>query len=107
MGRRVDEQSSIRRTLPGQGNFMDSIDPEKFIALLKNPIFLVMLGWLIKEIWMGSARLSNKINELNLSMVRLETKIEAIEKFSESIPKLKDDITAAHDKIRELRQVSS
>jgi hypothetical protein len=80
------------------------METKELISLLQNPTFLVILAWLVREAAHGYRtnlkELTKEISKLSIALVRLETRLEALDPHLESIPKMQADIHALHSKIR-------
>lgn len=73
--------------------------------LIHNPVTWVILAWAARELyrWLSKSNreLVTKMSELTIAIVRLETKLESIERVAYSIPKLEKDVSALHSKFRQ------
>lgn len=94
---------------------MEGINPIDLIALVKNPAFVVIAAWLAREMWQSHTKSKNgqdeaikentkKMQELTISIIKLETKLEHIYESLSSIPKMKEDINALHGRYRSLQK---
>ncbi len=86
---------------------------DEIYKLVQNPTFWVVSAWLAEKIYQSYAKnnqvtsqaireLGVKIAELTVSIVRLETKLQSIEQFAFSIPKLQQDLNVLHARVRTL-----
>lgn len=92
---------------------MDSVATAKNIEeLLKNPATWVVTAWILREIYRWFKKRNTdledyikqnltKMGELTIAIVRLETKLENIERIAYSVPKIEKDISALHSKFRQ------
>lgn len=92
---------------------METLPISQVISFVQNPAFILLLIWVLKEILDFSRKKvsqydnalkdnSQKLSELTIAIVTLQVKLDQLEKFTRVIPKLSDDIIAAHEKIRDL-----
>lgn len=75
---------------------------------LSVPLFALGV-FIAKELWSwykeAHGKLSKKIEELNYSVMELKISIDKVNQSLEALPKLKDDINSAHEKIRALKSL--
>lgn len=76
---------------------------------LKDQGIIVMIAlYLLQQIWqtfVGSARKKLKALENNtLAITKLETRMEDLQKIIVELPKMKQDVAAAHEKIRHIQK---
>lgn len=80
--------------------------------LIRNPVTWVVLVWIGRELWrlyrekgreLDKAIKENilKMGELTIAIVRLETKIENLEKLAGSVPKIQSDVNTLYSKLRQ------
>lgn len=81
------------------------ITVEDLNKLLHNPVAWVLVMWVVREIYnffkKRDAEIISKMSELTIAIVRLQTKLENIERMAYSVPKLEKDMNAIHSKFRQ------
>ncbi len=89
------------------------LDGKELLSLIQNPIFLLIGAWVMREFWTLSQKKASgyddalkannaKLTELTIAIVKLETRLESVDKALEILPKMRADIDASHSKIRDL-----
>jgi hypothetical protein len=90
---------------------LEEVTSSQIIEFVKNPVFLLVAAWLAREMYALSKNklnsLEESINKLTLSLVRLETQLENVNKAIEMLPKMRGDLDAAFGRIRELAPKSN
>lgn len=70
---------------------------------------LALVVFLSKELWSwykeAQSKLSKKLEELNYSVMELKVSIDQVNKHLEALPRMKEDINSAHEKIRHLNSL--
>lgn len=87
---------------------MQQPDPVQWMSLLSNPTFLFLVFWFLREMYaLSKSKVSDinvKLSELTIAIVKLETRLESIQRLTDAVPKLIQDNAAFHEKVREMNQ---
>lgn len=91
---------------------MDSILTAQNIKdAFNNPAIWIAGLWISRELYHSwktkGAALSKSMAELTVAIVRLETKLEALENIAYSVPKLKKDVDGLYQKMRSFDPTST
>lgn len=104
----MDEAGRVNSPVSLLGTYRRFMDLTNAISALSDPekVVIILAGiFFFQQYWKDRSykqRVSDEaLNRLVLSVNSLEVKVENLNKYLDILPRLKADIDAAHDKIRE------